>query len=177
MRQIIYYVATSIDGYISGFDDDISGFVATGNGIDKYLKDLQDFDTVIMGRKTYESGYQFGLKAGQLAYPHMRHYIFSSSLHFENADEKVKVCPLDVSIIKGLKQEEGTSIYLCGGGVFATWLLEQELIDHLKIKLNPFIQGSGVKLFDKTSKIFQLQLTNREEFDHGLQMISYDVVY
>jgi len=27
MRKIIYYVATSIDGYISGIDEDISRFV------------------------------------------------------------------------------------------------------------------------------------------------------
>ena len=44
MRRIVYYVASSLDGFISGLNDDISGFVASGNGVDKYLSDLANFD-------------------------------------------------------------------------------------------------------------------------------------
>lgn len=40
MRAIVYYMAISIDGYISGPEDDISGFVAECDGVDRYLKDL-----------------------------------------------------------------------------------------------------------------------------------------
>ena len=78
MRNIVYYVAVSLDGFIAGPDGDITGFVAGGSGIDQYLKDLKAFDTVIMGRKTYEFGYKFGLKPGEPAYPHTKHYIFSN---------------------------------------------------------------------------------------------------
>ena len=84
MRNIVYYVAVSLDGYISGIDGSIEGFVPDGNGVDRYLRDLKDFDTVIMGRNTYEFGYRFGLEPGQAAYPHMEHYIFSENLEFED---------------------------------------------------------------------------------------------
>jgi len=92
MRQIIYYVATSIDGFISSPNEDISGFehVQESKGIAKYLNDLKAFDTVIMGRKTYEFGYKFGLEPGQPAYPNMSHFVFSNSLKFDNQNEKVK---------------------------------------------------------------------------------------
>ena len=66
MRKIIYYVATSLDGFISGTSGDIDGFVLGGEGVDQYLEDLQAFDTVIMGKNTYEFGYQYGLKPGSL---------------------------------------------------------------------------------------------------------------
>ena len=70
MQKIVYYIATSIDGYICGKEGDASGFVGKGEGVTRYLQDLEAFDTVIMGRKTYE----FGLSPGEPAYPHMDHY-------------------------------------------------------------------------------------------------------
>lgn len=54
MPKIIYYVASSLDGFIAGPNDNISYFVAGGKGVEKYLSDLQKFKTVIMGRRTYE---------------------------------------------------------------------------------------------------------------------------
>lgn len=175
MRKIVYYVASSIDGYICGPNEDISGFVQSGDGVEKYLKDLLEFDTVIMGRKTYEFGYKFGLEPGQPAYPHMDHFIFSTSLKIENMDEKVNICELDLDIIKRLKEGEGTDIYLCGGGEFAGWLLDNDLIDVLKVKLNPFIMGDGVKMFEGNKNQIQLDLIEQQTFEKGLQIITYNI--
>ncbi len=177
MRKIDYYVAISLDGYISGPNADISGFIAKGEGIKKYLDDLQNYDTVIMGRSTYEFGYQYGLIPGQLAYPHMKHYVFSRHLTFDEKDENLNICDLDISVIENLKKETGSNIYLCGGGQFASWLFENEKIDTLKIKLNPFIQGDGIKLFDISKKICHLKLVNQESFEEGLLILTYQVKY
>ncbi|NRB51312.1 MAG: dihydrofolate reductase [Saprospiraceae bacterium] len=173
MREIIYYVATSLDGYIAGPDEDISLFAFEGNGVEQYQKDLQGFDTVIMGRKTYEFGYKFGLQPGAPAYPHMRHYIFSSTMVLENADEKVKVVPMDLKLIQQLKAEEGTPIYLCGGGEFAAWLLAHDLIDVLKVKLNPIVLGGGTPLFGSSTKAFKGRLESSESYEGGLMFNTY----
>lgn len=177
MRKITYYVATSLDGFIAGPGEDISGFVHSGNGVDQYLQDLQSYDTVIMGRKTYEFGYAFGLQPGQPAYPHMQHYIFSDTLKFDKPHERVKVCSLDLEIIRQLKEGEGTDIYLCGGGVFAGWLLDNELIDTLKIKLNPLVLGQGVRLFGDSKKTCRLAVSGHQSYDGGLQIITYRIDY
>jgi len=177
MRKIIYYVAISVDGFISGPNEDISGFVQDGKGVEKYLEDLKEFDTVIMGRKTYEFGYKYGLVPGQPAYSHMDHYIFSRSLNFNDPHQKVKVCKLDLEIIRNLKNGDGSDIYLCGGGEFAGWLLENELIDILKVKLNPIVLGAGVKMFGNFEKNIILDLCSAEEFDHGLLLITYNIKY
>jgi dihydrofolate reductase len=175
MRRIVYYVATSLDGFICGINDDISGFVGEGNGVVKYLADLADYDTVIMGKNTYEFGYKFGLKPGQRSYQHMTHYIFSNSLKLEDPDPNVHVCSIDSEKIKSLKRKTGTDIYLCGGGIFAGWLLDNDLIDVLKIKLNPILLGSGVRLFGDSKKQVKLELMDTNKFDHGLQIMTYQI--
>ncbi len=177
MRNITYYVATSIDGFIAGPKGEIGNFVGEGSGVDQYLKDLQQFDTVIMGRHTYEFGYRFGLKPGQTAYPHMEHYIFSNTLHLENPDPKVHVAKPQLEIVRQLKQAEGTDIYLCGGGQFAGWLLENELIDFLKIKLSPLVLGSGTRIFGNTKKEVITELIDSQVYDKGLQILNYRIRY
>jgi len=179
MRRIVYYVATSVDGYISGPEGDISGFEYAGEstGVKKYFEDLQNFDTVIMGRNTYEAGYQYGLKPGGLGYPHMNHYIFSDSLKLEEADERLKICPVDIEIVKDLKQMPGKDIYLCGGGQFAGWLLDHKLIDVLTIKLNPIVLGTGIPLFGKKVPQYKLGLAGDASFTHGLKILTYNIIY
>jgi dihydrofolate reductase len=177
MRKIIYYVASSLDGFISGLHDDVSGFVAAGNGVDKYLADLAHFDTVLMGKHTYEFGYKYGLPAGQPAYPHMTHYIFSDNLILENAHPKVQVKKMDIQEIEKIQHQQGTDIYLCGGGLLAGWLLSHQKIDLLKLKLNPLLIGEGIKLFANSSQKYQLELIDTEMYEQGLQIMTYKIIY
>lgn len=173
----MYYVAISLDGYISGVDGNIEGFMHEGNGIDRYLSDLNTYDTVIMGRNTYEFGYRFGLKPGQAPYPNMQHYIFSKDLKFDDKMDNVHVRYLDINEIQKLRKEEGTDIYLCGGGQFAGWLLEQEQIQYLKVKLNPMILGQGIRLFEGSTKFVRTELLETNNYDYGLQIMNYKMLY
>ena len=177
MRKIVYYVATTLDGYIAGPGENIDDFQHDGNGVDKYLADLQDFDTVIMGRRTYEFGYKFGMKPGDAPYPHMQHYIFSSSLKLDKPAEQLHVEPLNIERVTELKNTDGTDIYLCGGGVFAGWLLNHGLIDRVKLKLNPLILGGGTEIFVGVERAYRLSLTKQEAFEGGLLMLTYEVIY
>jgi len=178
MKRINYYVASSIDGYISGPNDDTSGFVDSSNGVEKYLNDLKKFETVIMGKNTYTYGYKYGLIPGKPAYPHMTHYIFSKTLAFENLDEKIKIIRnIDTAEIINIKNNSNTDIYLCGGGIFAGWLLDNELIDLLTLKVNPLILGQGGKLFGNSIKNFKLKLINNGEYDDGLLINTYEINY
>ena len=175
MKKLVYYVAASLDGYISGPGDDIRGFVAGGSGVERYLADLKEFDTVIMGRNTYEFGYRFGLKAGRRAYPHMVHYIFSKTLKFDDPEDGVIVLPPTISAVEEIKSGDGKDIYLCGGGQLAGWLFDHGMIDILKVKLNPLILGDGTRVFGNSTRKLNLDLTDTVRFDHGLQIMTYQV--
>ena len=176
MPKIIYYVAISLDGYISGPDEDISLFVGEGNGVTQYLNDLKEFKTVMMGRKTYEFGYKFGLQAGEPAYPHMEHYIFSNSLKFEKAHPKVHIEKRSIDRLKQIRDLSPTDVYLCGGGEFAGWVLDNGLIDVLKVKINPIILGDGVPLFGNSKTSAAFKLTDTSLFENGLQIATYEII-
>lgn len=173
MKQIIYYVASSLDGYIAGENDDISQFILQGEGVEKYQSDLRNFKTVIMGRKTYEFGFQYGLEPGKPAYPNMEHYIFSNSLKIDNLSKSVNIEKISVDKVKEIKQNADTDIYLCGGGQFAGWLLENNLIDQLKLKLNPIILGRGTKLFGSSTTKAKWEIKESESFSDGMQILTY----
>ncbi|PHN04837.1 dihydrofolate reductase family protein [Flavilitoribacter nigricans] len=178
MRNITYHVATSLDHYIAHEDGSAGGFLPEGDHVAAYLAHLQDYDTVIMGRRTYEFGYDFGLEPGRPAYPHMQHYIFSKSLQLPDLSDQVEVIaeqPLD--LIRSLKDGTGTDIYLCGGGEFAGWLLDEGLLDKLRIKLNPVVFGKGIPLFGSSQRAINLILTDTTVYHSGVLLLDYDVRY
>ena len=175
MRKLVYYVASSLDGYIAAPQDAVDKFVGEGALVEHYQRDLQAFDTTIMGRRTYEFGWQYGLQPGQPAYPYMKHYIFSDSLILDDPHEQVQVIKRDAEVVKQLKAEEGSEIYLCGGGIFAGWLLDEGLIDILKIKLNPILLGEGVPLFGPSKTALSLKQTASQEFEGGVSLRTYEL--
>jgi len=174
MQPIVYYVATSLDGYISGPNDDVSQFRFQGECVEQYQRDLQDFGTVIMGRKTYEFGYAFGLKPGQPAYPNMEHHIFSDSLHFDEAHPSVHVERRDIERVRQLKQQATQPIYLCGGGAFAGWLLDHGLVDVLKLKVNPIVLGAGTPLFGTSDTAANWTMVSTKSYRDGMLLTTYE---
>ncbi len=128
-----------------------------------------------MGRKTYEFEYKYGLEPGQTPYPHMKHYIFSNNLTLNDPDEKVEVKQVNTTEIEKIKAIDGTDIYLCGGGQFAGWLLDNDLIDYLKIKLNPIVLGRGIRIFGDSEKKFKLELIDTNKYDGGLQIMTFKI--
>ncbi|MEP3430785.1 MAG: dihydrofolate reductase family protein [Roseibium sp.] len=167
MHPIIYDVAVSLDGFISGPDQDISGFAHKGPVVDDYNSRMAGYTTAIMGRATYEFAYQFGLQAGQNPYPHMRTLVFSKTMNCpKNSDiEVVRASPEQV--LKDLKQNTNGPIYLCGGGAFAGSLLELGLIDRLRFKRAPIVLGSGVRVFGTISYPHQLTRLKTTPYDNG----------
>lgn len=177
MNKIIYYVAVSLDGFIAGQNDGISLFAPYKPLVNYYLEDLRNFRTVIMGRRTYEFGYNFGLEPGQPAYPLMEHYIFSDSLKFENTHPKVLIEKLaSQARIREIRDRATGNVYLCGGGAFAGWMLDNDLIDSIKLKVNPILLGDGIRLFGKSSKAMKLEEVECLDFGEGYRMVTYDIL-
>jgi len=168
MRDIIYDVAVSLDGYIAAKGGDASALPQTGEHVMAYGERLQTYDTVIMGRKTYEYAYDFVLPPGARAYPHMTHYIFSKTLELpDNSDVQV-VRDNWLNQIDKLKDSSGRPIYLCGGGIFAGYLLQHGRIDLLRLKVAPLVLGNGIKLFAGLTEPALTQLQTSQTYENGV---------
>jgi hypothetical protein len=95
MRKLIYYVACSVDRFIAHSDGTHEGFLMEGehfvdliaNFPETFPAQFRDvlgisgenkcFDTVLMGRRTYEVGLKEGVTN---PYPQMQQYVFSRTL-------------------------------------------------------------------------------------------------
>lgn len=176
MRPIIYDVAMTLDGFICHEDGSADGFVAEGEHVSDYLERLKQYTTVLMGRKTYEFGYNYGLKPGERAYPHMEHFIFSRTLRLDS--DQLHVVHTDcIDVVRELKSTDGAPIYLCGGGILAATLLDHGLIDQWVIKLNPVVFGKGIKTFGPSTKRIGLDLLEVKQYDSGVALLRYDLRY
>lgn len=181
MRRLIYHVATTLDNFIAHPDGTTDGFLPTGTFIRDFLDSIKTYGVILMGRKTYEYGFQFGLQKGQPAYaeinPELMNYVFSKTMEFEPTDRVQLVRGDEATFVGQLKAQEGKPIWLCGGGELAGKLLDAHLIDELIIKLNPVVFGEGIRLFGSSKSNVNLTLTDCKPYENGLIRLTYRTDY
>lgn len=176
MRKLVYDVAVSLDGFIAGANDDISGFLMQGDHVDAYFERLRGYTSGVVGKATYEIGYTWGLKPGINPYPHLDVHVCSKSIELP-ADSAVKTVRTDAAdFVRGLKQTGEGDIYLCGGGAFAGSMLRAGLIDRLILKLNPVALGAGTLLFGDggLGSVPKFKLAGTEKYESGVVLLTYE---
>src|SRR5688500_19704036 len=104
MRRLRYQVATSLDGYIAGPDGQFDWIVMDPD-ID-FTALYAQFDTVVMGRKTFQVGLQQGV-SGEM--PGLDVVVFSRSLR--QADHP-KVPGVDSDPVEYVRPPDRTSTRL-----------------------------------------------------------------
>ncbi len=174
MQPIIYDVAVSLDGFISGASGDISKFAHNGRVVDDYFKRLGTYKTAIMGRKTYEFGYGFGLEPGRNPYPHMQTVVFSDTLKVPEPAE-IQVCTRPTpDAVRDLARTADGPVYLCGGGDFAGWMLEQGLITRLILKRAPCVLGTGTPLFGACARPVSMSRIRTGTYENGYLLEEFE---
>lgn len=178
--HVVYDVAVSIDGFIAGPGADIARFAHEGQIVDDYLARLKRYAIAIMGRRTYEFGYAFGLKPGANPYPHMRSIVLSRSIELP-ASRDVEVVRQDApGFVRALKHDITTStvdeiIYLCGGGALAGSLAKEGLIDRLCLKRAPIVLGGGTALFGEAGADLEVKALSTREYPDGALLQEFEV--
>ena len=185
MRELTYYVAVTLDGFIAGPNGEFDFLLAEGDHRDLINDrfhqtiptqfsealgiptDGELFDTVLMGWNTYA----VGLPDMPSPYRHLRQVVFTR--RDPERVEGVEFTDRDpVETVRALKEEDGKGIWLCGGGALAAVLADE--IDRLVLKISPVLIGDGIPLFGRRAYTPQaLTRTATTAFESGVVLAEY----
>jgi dihydrofolate reductase len=169
MRHVRYCVAVSLDGFIAGPGGE-HDWIVMDPTID-FATFFRGFDTVLMGRRTFETTLERGEPGGM---PGMCNYVFSRTLSRAEHPE-VTVSGDAVSTVAALRAESGKDIWLMGGGSLFGSLAAEGLVDAVEVGIVPIILGGGVPLIPPSSQRIPLRLTESKAHPSGIVSLSYSV--
>jgi dihydrofolate reductase len=172
MRRVRYRVAASLDGYIAGPNGEIDWIVADPT-ID-FASLYSGFDTVLLGRRTYELTRQPGAPPWPAGW---RIYVFSRTL---DAAEHPAVTVVGTDIgatVAALRSEPGRDIWLFGGASLFASLLAAGLVDDVEVAIMPVLLGRGIPLLAPDAPRTRLKLTRSDAHPSGIVTLHYDIAH
>ena len=167
MRRVQYLVATSLDGYIAGSRGE-TDWIIMDPEID-FAAIAESFDTVLLGRKTFEPM----AAAGSAAMPNMKTFVFSKTLKAREYPDVTIVSDQAEETVAGLRASTGKDIWLFGGGSLFRSLAEAGLVDTLEVAVVPILLGGGVKLLPGSGNYFELALKSHKVYKSGVVSLEY----
>lgn len=181
MRNLVYYVAVSADGFIADRNGDPSAIPTDPSTLAALFERYPEtcpahareafgvtsanrrFDTVVMGHRTYAPAVEVGLPGG--AYPHLRQVVAT------HRDLPLETMSGDVCAqVADLKRQAGADIWLCGGAELAGQLLDE--IDEFQFKVNPVLLGDGIPVIGGPRQV-ELTLASTEPLPEGVVLNTY----
>src|SRR5262245_34453946 len=79
----------------------------------------------------------------------------------------------DVHELRTLKQQPGNNIYVVGGATIVASLLNEGLIDELRLIVHPVVLGKGQALFAGVNKRLSLNLVEAKSAQSGRVIVTY----
>jgi dihydrofolate reductase len=182
MRKLIVSMNLSLDGYLSGPNGELDWHFEIWNDRmgDKILEQLEETDTIILGRVTYEimAKYwtvkpledQFPRQDLAIADKMNQHIkvVFSKTLKKSIWHRSVFATGDPREEIKRLKEREGKDMILFGSASLASTFILSGIVDEYHLWIHPVILGRGKPIFNRLQKRMNLKLKDSVTFECGV---------
>jgi dihydrofolate reductase len=175
-RRVRYSVAMSLDGFIAGpnGEADWISMDSSGDGAADFEAMYSQFDTILMGRRTFEVVKGAG---GGGSSPEMRVFVFSRTLRQED-HPGVTIVDNPAEVVAELRSKPGKDLWLWGGGSLFRSFAELGLVDTVEVGVVPVLLGEGVPLLAPPTKRVILKLTGHKLYaKSGVMSLEYAVQY
>lgn len=171
MPHVIYYVASTVDGFIATADGGLE-WLAPFEASDEdygYRAFYESVDAVLLGSRTYEQMLAFG----EWPYRDKPTYVFSSrQLSAENPS--VIVTSSAPAVVLGELDDLGVQrAWLVGGGSLAGAFATSGLIDEYIVSVAPVLLGRGVPLLGGADHQAMLELLDATRYPDGMVQHRY----
>jgi dihydrofolate reductase len=181
MRQVIFFMLTSLDGYFEGPDKDINWHNVDEEFNQFAIEQLNEVDTLLFGRVTYELMVSYWPTAeAKINDPivaekmnRMPKIVFSKTLPRAEWQNTRLIKDNFVDEILKLKGQAGKDMIIFGSSDLAVTFMEHRLIDEYRIMVNPIVLGNGKILFKGIKDKLNLKLLKTKTFGSGNVLLYY----
>jgi len=192
MRKVIVNEWMSLDGVVQAPgapDEDTSGGFEHGGWHLPYFDDLSQKRVVenvneaggfLLGRRTYEIFAAYWPNASEeeqvMAEPlntrpkYVASRTLSEPLEWQNSTLLQGDVP---EAVAALKQEDGADIHVIGSSQLVQALLEHDLVDELRLMIDPLVLGDGKRIFREGAARRPLRLVDSEATTTGAILATY----
>jgi dihydrofolate reductase len=182
MRKIYSFLASTLDGYYEGPNQEFDWPVVDQEFNDYSVQQLGETGALLFGRITYQwmAAYWPTPAAAEQNDPRVVErmnsipkIVVSRTLDAAEWANSRRVSGDVATEITKLKQEPGKDIAIFGSVKLATSLLELGLLDEVRVIVNPVVLGAGHSLFQTVQKRISLRLLRTRQFDSGNVLLCY----
>ena len=185
MGRIVVTEFVSLDGVVEdpgGAEDFKHGGwsfeFSRGEEGDKFkLDEALEAEALLLGRVTYEGfAAAWPSRDGEFAdkFNNMPKYVVSSTLEDPEWNNSTVLKGDLAKAVSKLKQEQDGDIVVHGSPSLVQSLLENDLVDELRLMVFPVVLGSGKRLFGETSDKKGLRLADSKTVGDGVAILIYE---
>ena len=184
MGRIVVTEFVSLDGVMEdpggaeGFEYGGWTFeINRGDEGDKFKVDeTNDAAAMLLGRATYEGFAEaWPSRDGEFAdkFNNMPKYVVSKTLQSADWNNSTILSGDLVEDVTKLKQEVDGVILVAGSAQLVQGLLENDLVDEVRLMVFPIVLGTGKKLFGETSDKRQFKLADAKSVGEGIAVLTF----